>query len=283
MTRPGVLIRIPFDEEELDADELMEASGSALGTLAIDGFELREGPGWFDLVVALGDAEADEVVSALRAEGLEPIEVRTHAYEDVDWATQWRTHFKPLRVGRLDVLPSWCAAPDDAGALLWLDPSTAFGTGLHPTTRLCLERMQAGPTPETILDLGTGSGILALGALVLGTPRAVAIDNDPEAIRVALENADRNRLTERIRLETHDAPETWPDAQYALVLANILAEPLTELASAIAARVAPGGRLVLAGLLVEQGDAVEAAYRKAGLRPVGRFEEGEWVALELHA
>jgi len=283
MSRPGVRIRVSFDEEALEVDELMEASGAALGALAIDGFELREGPSWFELVVALGEVDADEVVEALRAEGLEPTEVQAHAYADVDWATQWRTHFKPLRLGDLDVLPSWCTAPDDAGALLWLDPSTAFGTGLHPTTRLCLERMQVGARPDSMLDLGTGSGILALGALVLGVGRAVGIDNDPEATRVATENAERNQLLDRIDLQTHAGPETWPADRHPLVLANILAEPLVQLAPAIAARVAPGGRLVLSGLLVEQGDTVEAAYAAAGLRPSGRFVEGEWVALELLA
>ncbi|MEM1024923.1 MAG: 50S ribosomal protein L11 methyltransferase [Myxococcota bacterium] len=282
MSAAGLSVRLLW-EEGTDIDELMEASGVALGGLEIDGFELREGPGWVELLVALGPVSSEDVKSALRSEGLEVQSARDHSYAEVDWATQWRQHFRPLRIGRLDVLPSWCSPPDDAGALLWIDPSMAFGTGLHPTTRLCLERLQFGLPPASVLDLGTGSGILALAALVLGSPSAVAIDNDPEAIRVALENAARNELEARLELSTHEGPDTWPEATHPLVLANILARPLVELAPAITRRVAPGGRLVLAGLLQTQADQVEDAYAACGLRPAGRFHEEEWTALELMA
>lgn len=170
-----------------------------------------------------------------------------------------------------------------AGRVLHLIDAEAFGTGQHPTTALCLEALQAAlaDRPDRVLDVGTGSGVLALAALLLGVPRATGVDIEPEALRVAAENARLNGVHERLQL-TPGGPEavtgTWP-----LVLANVLAAPLIEMAPALVRRVGHHGRLVLSGIPESVEPDVSRAYRRLGMHRVDMQSRGGWVALVLQA
>jgi ribosomal protein L11 methyltransferase len=202
-----------------------------------------------------------------------------------DWSTSWKVNFKPLRVGRrLLIVPSWEraeAGPDDI--VLSLDPGMAFGTGGHETTRLCLEQLEtvlagrpAAP-PVSVLDLGTGSGILAMAAARLGAGRVCAVDIDPDAVEVARENLAINGLAERIEcsattLEALDGP-------FDVILANILAEELVRLASQLTARLARGGVLILSGILAEKEAFVRNGFASQPLAYLETARQGEWVAM----
>jgi ribosomal protein L11 methyltransferase len=187
-----------------------------------------------------------------------------------------QAQFAPLRVAeRLWIVPTWCEPVDARAVNLVLDPGLAFGTGSHPTTRLCLrwlERHVRGG--ERVLDYGCGSGILAIAASRLGAGQVLGVDIDPDAVAASRDNAGRNGVD-----ATFCVPAADPGGEFDLVAANILANPLTVLAPAIAARVRPGGRLVLAGLLEAQAAEVAAAYAPWFNIAEWAREEG-WVALE---
>lgn len=179
---------------------------------------------------------------------------------DQDWERSWMDDFQPMRFGqRLWVVPSWHSAPEPDAVNMLLDPGLAFGTGTHPTTALCLEWLDGQQLHDLhVLDFGCGSGILAIAALLLGARHATCTDIDPQALEATADNAGRNRL-EPERLSLYLPPD-MPAAQHDMVLANILAGPLVELAPQLAALCRPGGRLVLSGILAEQAAEVRAAY-----------------------
>lgn len=205
-------------------------------------------------------------------------EVRTLA--EADWAHAWKDHFKPHRVGPFVITPPWSDPPAADGLPVIIDPGLAFGTGLHPTTRLCLELTAELLRPgETVLDLGTGSGILAVAAARLGAGSVLALDIDPLAVKAARANVRRNRLTRRIKVARGTLK--GPAGPFGLILANLSAPVLTELAPFIAASLEPGGRLVMSGLLVGRADGLEALYAGLGLRPLGRRRSADWAALVL--
>jgi len=195
---------------------------------------------------------------------------------DADWATAWQENWRAMPVGRrLWVRPSFRAAAPAGRLDIVLDPGMAFGTGQHETTRLCLEtieRIMDQSGAQTMLDMGAGSGILAIAALKLGCRRALAIDNAPEAVTACRENAAINDVSLEVRLA-----DTPPAQRFDLVVANILAGPLIAMAAPLADCV--GRHLVLSGLLESQADAVAGAYARAGLAPMERRQMGEWVAL----
>ena len=214
----------------------------------------------------------------------EPLEV-----QEQDWSRSWRVHHKAARVGsRSWVHPPWEVPPAGPGEVrVAIDPGMAFGTGSHPTTALCLARVDEllGERPGAdVLDVGTGSGVIALLAERLGAGRVCGTENDPVALRAAREAAVLNRLAEdRIAWELRD-PDGLPqpyDAPYGIVVANILLNTLVELSPQIARKVAPGGNLVLSGLLSPQAEEAERAYAALGLRPAGRSEREGWVRVEL--
>jgi ribosomal protein L11 methyltransferase len=165
-----------------------------------------------------------------------------------------------------------------------IDPGMAFGTGSHPTTALCLERVDellAQAPGADALDVGTGSGVIALLAVKLGAGRVCGTENDPVALEAARRGAELNGIRpERIDWALAD-PDELPGGPYRIVVANILLNTLVELAPAIARKVAPGGRLVLSGLLSSQAAEAEAAYAAQGLLPAGRAERDGWVRVEL--
>jgi ribosomal protein L11 methyltransferase len=194
---------------------------------------------------------------------------------DRDWVRETQAQFAPIRVSpRLWIVPSWHAAPDPAALNIVLDPGLAFGTGGHPTTRLCLnwlERAIGGG--ESVIDYGCGSGILAIAAMKLGAGSAVGIDIDAQALLAARGNAIQNRVEVEFR---GAAARACPPAD--IVVANILARPLIVLAPLLAGLTAPGGRLALAGLLAAQAQDVHAAYDE--WFDLGREGEEEgWVVL----
>jgi ribosomal protein L11 methyltransferase len=197
---------------------------------------------------------------------------------DQDWGEAWKRGLGAFAVGRVFVRPSWVAEVAPPGCVeVVLDPGMAFGTGTHPTTALCLRGLSAllGERPSAaVLDVGTGSGLLAIAARKLGAARVAANDVDPVAVAVAAENAARNG----VRLELTTRPVGAIPGTFDLVVANILANTLIELAPSIAAKVAPGGTLLLSGLLAGQEEEVRAAYLAAGLaaHPAGDDADGEW-------
>jgi ribosomal protein L11 methyltransferase len=200
---------------------------------------------------------------------------RVSEVPEQDWVRLTQSQFAPIAVGaRLWIVPSWHPVPDPGAISIRLDPGLAFGTGSHPTTRLCLAWLEANLAGgETVLDYGCGSGILAIAALKLGARRAIGVDIDPQAVIAAIENAARNEVPG----EFVDAG-TELDVSADIVVSNILANPLKLLAPILAGHCRPGGRLLLSGILETQADDVIAAYRDRFRLAVGGREEG-WVAL----
>ncbi|MHC1725515.1 MAG: 50S ribosomal protein L11 methyltransferase [Syntrophobacteraceae bacterium] len=205
---------------------------------------------------------------------------------DEDWSETWKAHFKPLRVGnRFLVSPTWESVqqtPQDL--MIRIDPGRAFGTGHHETTRLCLQWLEGwvddlppGSTPGNLLDVGTGSGILAIGAALLGFQQIIGIDNDPEAIEVAVENIELNSLPDRIRVFCTTPQEV--DSGFDVVISNIQSLPLIAMSRTLVSKLKTTGRLVLSGILTEQAQDVSAEYEKRGLRLIGSRIDGEWILL----
>lgn len=220
-------------------------------------------PGWaHSRIVALFEPAAEVATllgAAARAVGLD----ETPAFsvtpvEEQNWVQLTQSQFDPIRIsGRLWIVPSWHEAPDPDAVNLVLDPGMAFGTGSHPTTRLCLEWLERNVTPGcSVLDYGCGSGILAIAAARLGAGRVAGIDIDPQAVAAARANAERNGVA--ALFADSDRPLA---GEYDLVVANILSNPLRVLAPAICAHVRPGGgRLALSGILHGQAEEIIGIY-----------------------
>ena len=204
-----------------------------------------------------------------------------------DWAESWKRHFKPIKVGRrLRVVPSWSRRK--AGkrcAVVVLDPGLSFGTGHHPTTRFCLEQVAAfrrANQPQTFLDLGTGSGILAIAAAKLGYKPVEALDIDPDAIRIANDNARRNGLQVALSQKDLTRLPLRSVRKFDLICANLIYDLLIRERRRILNRLAPGGRLVLAGILRSQFPEVAAAFERAGLRLLRAKTVNEWRSAAFH-
>ena len=202
---------------------------------------------------------------------------------DHDWASDWQQHFPPFKVGnRLVIHPSWVDWPStDSEVVLTLDPGQAFGTGTHATTGLCLEELanlfESSSPPQRILDVGTGSGILAMAGAALGAKEVVACDIDNEACEVATENVQKNQLTREITIT--DRPLNEISGQYDLVLANILAAENIRLATQLVERLAPQGILVLSGILIEQEQQVVNGFENFPLSLLTTSHRDEWTCL----
>jgi ribosomal protein L11 methyltransferase len=212
-------------------------------------------------------------------------ELETRVVHESDWANAWKSHFPVLRVGgRIVIRPTWRRhrrRTDDV--VIALDPGMAFGTGLHPTTRLCLLGIERWADEGRVagvraLDVGCGSGILGLAAARLGAARVDGVDTDPIAVEATLANARRNGLVRRIRARQGSLPSGQPP--HDLVLANVIASVLVRLADDLAAELRPGGLLLASGIFIDREPDVRAAFVGAGLEVLRAEREGEWVALE---
>ena len=223
-----------------------------------------ERPLWDNCVVkALFSADSDtDQIAAQLCTAIQPQPaVRWELLEDKDWSQEWKKYFQPVKCGdRLWICPSWIDPPEPGGINLSLDPGLAFGTGSHPTTHLCLRWLdQQDLVGKTIIDYGCGSGILGIAALLLGAEQVIAIDNDPQALLASRDNAQRNNIADE-RLMTY-LPDEIPSGLSAdVMLANILAAPLIQLAPGISNLTGTGGMLCLSGLLQSQIDDVCAPY-----------------------
>ena len=237
-------------------------------------------PGWDrSRVVALLEEDADVALllaDASAAIGLsESPAYSVEAVADQNWVQLTQSQFDPIRVSeRLWIVPSWHESPDPAAINLILDPGMAFGTGSHPTTRLCLEWLERNVSPAcTVLDYGCGSGILAIAAARLGAGRVAGVDIDPQAVESARANAERNEVSALF------ADSAEPVAgEYDLVVANILSNPLRVLAPAICAHVRSGGRLALSGILREQAEEIISIYAQWLPMQVADTRE-DWVCV----
>jgi ribosomal protein L11 methyltransferase len=281
--------------EDLSAELLEEGAG---------GVEIRDGEGMPMPGVAQPSPGRAILVGwfALRADADAVGAARGGAVEEVpdqDWGETWKKGLAALTVGRVHVRPTWIAGPAPDGTVeVVLDPGMAFGTGTHPTTSLCLAALSdllgssESAHPEgsaaaggaksrgaRVLDVGTGSGLLAISAAKLGAARVAANDNDPVALTVARENAEANGAA----VDFTAADVRFIEGAYDIVVANILANTLVELAPALAARLAPGGVVLLSGILAPQEDEVRRAYLALGLVPLpgGDRRDGEWSLLAL--
>jgi ribosomal protein L11 methyltransferase len=215
--------------------------------------------------------------------------------QDEDWMASWKQHYHPIQIGkRLLVLPAWLEEPPGGRIAIRIDPSMAFGTGTHPTTQLCLELLESagvdanGQPVEHVIDVGCGSGILSIGAVKIGIQRALAVDIDNAAIRSTRENAEANQVLDQIETGLASVKEVregnFSFSQAPLVLANILAPVIIRLFNdGLADLVTPGGKMVLSGILTEQGAGVIEAAEKHGLKFIEQRQSGDWVAIVMQA
>lgn len=213
-------------------------------------------------------------------------DVRVSSLQEQDWANAWKEHFQVHRIGdRVVIRPPWREyEPKDDDVVIVLDPGMAFGTGLHPSTRLSMLGTEEVVKPgDTVLDVGTGSGILAIAAVKLGAVKADTVDVETVAVKATAENAEANGLGNQIKVELGSVGEGEPfwGEQYDVVLANIIARVLIELSEAIVAHTKPGGKIVLAGIIESREQDVIDAFTAAGATVINRRFAEDWVSLVL--
>lgn len=306
MSEPGAWLELSVEADVEAVEAVSEILGRAApgGTAVEPAFELvEEGlgarvdpsrPAMVRAYLPARDPAAAERVAAevavalghLQAFGLRPIgELRTRLIHEADWADAWKQYFPVMRIGRrLVIRPTWRRhrrTTDDV--ILALDPGMAFGTGLHPTTRLCLAGVESLADEgrlegARVLDVGCGSGILAIAALKLGAWTALGVDTDPIAVEATKANARRNALARQVRARQGSLPTG--DGPFDVVLANLIAGVLVPLAGPLRDELRPGGVAVASGIFVDREAEVRAAFEGSGMTITRRTAEGDWVALE---
>lgn len=282
---PWLQLRIDTTPEQSDAlEDALLAAGAASVTLEDNADQpilepaLGETPLWNQTRISglfSADIDTEQVLTVASSTiGEEIKDFRWELLEDRNWERAWMDNFEPLCFGqRLWICPSWKEPPEPTAVNLMLDPGLAFGTGTHPTTALCLRWLDGfDVSGKTVIDYGCGSGILAIAALLLGAKQVIAVDNDPQALIATRENASRNQVEGQVSTYL---PEQLPaDCSGQLMLANILAGPLAELAPTLGRMTEPGGNIVLSGLLDSQAEEVAECYRD-------QFDMGE-IAIDDH-
>jgi ribosomal protein L11 methyltransferase len=269
---PWAALSVEVDQEWADAlsDALMEAGAHSVAV------EWPDSPA--NVVKALFDEQADAEAALRMAVAASGARIRARIgverVADEDWVRASQAQFAPFRAGRLWVGAGCHAAPSDASAIVRIDPGMAFGTGSHPTTRLVLRFLEQNVRGgERLLDYGCGSGILAIAAAKLGAGTIDAVDIDPQSVEVTRANASANAVA-----LTASRSEDLASGRYDLVVANILAQPLIDLAPLLADRTRGNGRIALAGILESQAQEVRAAYASTCAMTIGECEEG-WALL----
>jgi len=279
------------------SDALLEAGALSVSLEDADAQSGREQPRYGEpgeavagawrrnrLLVLLGPGRRAEEVLRLASASLDlvpPAIAAVRPIGDQDWVRASQAQFPPIRIGRLWIVPSWLDPPDPQALNLRLDPGLAFGTGSHPSTRLCLQWLQAHRLSSlSVLDYGCGSGILAIAAAKLGAQRVTGVDIDPLALASALENSRRNDVQADYTAPGSLASEGC-GSRFDVVVANILANPLIALAPVLVKHLSISGSIVLAGVLTRQAPALIAAYRAAdpGLSLSAWAADGDWVCL----
>ncbi len=287
--------------------EMAEAVAEVLGRYVSNGVVVERGVEYNDAedegtpfgpARVYGYLAIDEQLEDTRSQVLEALwylgrirplpEPTFRAIEDENWMSSWKQHYHPIPIGRrLLILPAWIEQGDPERIAVRIDPSMAFGTGTHPTTQLCMELVEectlAG---QPVIDVGCGSGILSIAALLLDANHALAVDIDNAAVRSTFENAEANGVRDRVESGVGSVSEVLAGQfslrQAPLVLANILAPIIIRLFDAgLADLVAPGGTLVLSGILATQAADVIRAAEERGLRLIEQRQMGDWVALRL--
>ncbi len=270
---------------------LLDADAETSNERAILEPGVGETPLWNALVLtALFDADTDALLLLAALESFDPgldwSQAAFRTVADEDWERAWLDQFQPMQFGQRTFIVPWNhelpeAALTPEAAVVRLDPGLAFGSGTHPTTALCLRWLDglAGDGELQgceVLDFGCGSGILALAALKLGAARAIGVDNDPQAILASDDNAQRNAIGDRLQVYL---PEQEPTARYPIVVANILASALDALADTLAARVQPGGRIALSGILHGQEDELLQRYAP-WFDQLQATRDGDWMRID---
>lgn len=214
--------------------------------------------------------------------GLRSDEITIKWVEEEEWATAWKKYFKPILMGHIVIKPSWEEYEAAEGEIVIdIDPGMAFGTGNHPTTKLCILALQDYiKGGETVLDMGAGSGILAMAAAKLGAAKVVGLDIDTVAVEAAIENVKRIGMEDVIQIGRAESPSEF-EGQADIIVANILANVIIDMASDLAAKLKPGGKLIASGIIDERGGDVSAALEAAGLKFIEQRTETEWVTLVL--
>lgn len=274
-------------------NELAEAVAEVLSRYAHRGVVIEAGPeGWGAGPVAVraylpsGDDLWDDKRAVEKDLGhlsqIQPIPEPTfRTVAERDWAEAWKERLSVPHVGqRMVIQPSWLDySPEPEEVVIRLDPGMAFGTGLHPTTQMCLAALEDYLAPGgDVLDLGTGSGILAIAAAKLGAGHVLAVDNDPQAIEVARENVRANGTQDAVTVRQGSLAETPGD--YDVVAVNILARVIVEMVEeGLAARMRPDGVLITAGINTDQTTDVIGAFKRGGFSLIGRRQRGDWVSL----
>ncbi len=287
---PWIQLRLSADEETAEkySDWL-----SACGAQAVTFIDAQDTPIYEPLpgddviywnntvVMGLYDAshDMDKVLNYLKSIHPDKSNMlyKLEQLEDKDWEREWMDNFHPMKFGqRLWICPSWREVPDPTAVNVMLDPGLAFGTGTHPTTALCLTWLDGLDLKgKTVVDFGCGSGILSLAALKLGARKVIGIDIDPQALQASLENAKRNQCEDRLELFL---PKDQPEFKADVVVANILAGPLRELAPVIIEYVAQDGLLALSGVLEEQAEQLQKIYGEYCQMDAIAVQD-EWVRL----
>lgn len=266
-------ITVPRDQEDGAIAILWEAGTSGVQVLF-------EAAGTVELLAYFpGDAVLEESLRGA-LQGIPGARLEAARVPEVDWVARFREGFRPLQAGGFCIAPPWNVPDPPPGRLLIVDPGRAFGTGTHETTRLCLAALESVAGRRglgRVLDVGTGSGVLAVGAALLGAMAAFGVDNDPEAVAAARRHAELNRVD--LRLVLGDGARPFAGGAFEVVVANLSAPVLVGKPEELAGACAPGGTVILSGLLVDDLREVRAAYEGRGR--LQELRDGEWAALVM--